>query len=133
MISDCLLFGFFMLAIADASNDFYNYLFKIVAPVFAAISISLAVKSKTQKLTIKRAFISTITALGITFFIYPFVKSGELHGAVGNWEGVVIGAVAILSEKLVEFMLYKFDVDVLLGAVLDHTREYFMNLLKIKK
>ncbi|MCY7291354.1 MAG: hypothetical protein LH615_04145 [Ferruginibacter sp.] len=110
-------------------NEFYAFLIKIGLPASIAISIGLAVKSKTQKITIKRAFISILAGVGCAYFTYPFVKNGEL----GNYEGAFIGMVAILGEKIIDFIMYKFDVDSFLVCFFDAVKESIVKILTGKK
>lgn len=113
----------------DATNEFYNFLIKAGVPASIAISIGLAIKSKTQKLTVKRVFISYVTGVGMAWFIYPFVTTNNF----GDYAGAIIGVIAITSEKIMEFILYRFNVDTFLGALVDAFKNFLVNLINGKK
>ena len=36
-----------------------------------------------------------------------------------EWLAIVIAVIAILSEKIGEFLIYKFNVDIFLSAIID--------------
>jgi len=113
----------------EETNEFYNFLIKAFVPASIAVSIGLAIKSKTQKLTVKRVFISYITGVGMAWFIYPFIDSHSF----GNYTGAIIGISAITAEKIMEFILYRFDVDIFLGALADSFKNFLVNLINPKK
>jgi len=114
---------------SNEKSEIYNFIVKALTPALIAVSVGLAVKSKTQKLTVKRVFISYIAGIGASYFIYPFVSSENF----GNYTGAIIGIVAITSEKIMEFLLFKFNVDLLLNSLADALRNFLINLINGKK
>lgn len=114
---------------SDGKHEIYNFTVKALVPALIAISVGLAVKAKTQKLTMKRVLISYIAGIGASYFIYPFVSSENF----GNYTGAIIGIVAITSEKIMEFLLFKFNVDFFLSGLVDAFRGFLINLINGKK
>jgi len=46
---------------------------------------------------------------------------------------IVIALIAITSEKIGDFIIYKLNIDMFLTAIVDGFFEYLSNIFKIKK
>lgn len=115
--------------ILETKNEIYNFIFKALIPALVAVSLGLAVKAKTQRLTMKRVFISYITGVGVSYFAYPLIG----YQYFGDFYGAVIGVIALTSEKIMEFLLFRFNVDLFLGSLIDAGRTFLINLINGKK
>lgn len=116
----------------DLSNinaEIYTFLIKIGIPASIAVSISLSIKSKKEKITMKRAILSVIVGVGCSYFLYPYIKMTNNE----QWSGALVGMTAIFGEKIMEFLLFKFNIDDFLGALVEATKDWLVNMIKGKK
>lgn len=82
-----------------------------------------------KKMTIKRAIISVIVGVGLAW-----LSSGVIIRVVGlDYQPLMIAVVAITSEKLMEYALYKLNVDNILGALVEAGKNFLVNFLTGKK
>lgn len=106
-------------------DELTTFFFKIFVPAFIAITIKIATQVKTEKMSFLRVLVSFIVGIGCAYFVYPFVS--------GRWTPLIVGVVAMSGEKISEYLIYKWDVDVIIGALLGAAVDFFFNLFKIKK
>lgn len=82
-----------------------------------------------KKMTIKRAVISVISGVGLAW-----LSSGIIIRVVGiDYQPLMIAVIAITSEKIMEYLLYKLNIDMLLGSLIDAGRTFLINLITGKK
>jgi len=102
---------------------------KVLIPALVGVSVKIAVEMGTKQMTIKRAVISIISGVGLAW-----LSSGLVNRFIdSDIQPLVIATVAITSEKIVEYALYKLNVDVLLGSLVDAGRTFLINFLTGKK
>lgn len=107
------------------SEEVINFFYKIFIPSFIAISIKVATQIKKEQLTMTRVVLSFIIGIGCAYFVYPFV-SKNIESA---YLPLIVGVVSISGEKIAEYVIYKFNVDYFLQALVDAIREMIVKLI----
>ena len=90
---------------------------EILFTAFLAVWVKIAIEMKRTKSTMSifNIVLSMIIGVGTAY-----LTSGLVINHFSNeWFTIVIAVVAILSEKIGEFLIYKFNVDVFLSAIVD--------------
>ena len=83
---------------------------EILFTAFLAVGVKIAIEMKRtkSKISILSILLSMIIGVGTSY-----LTSGLVIKHFSNeWLTIVIAVVAILSEKIGEFLIYKFNVDV---------------------
>ena len=112
--------------IASIFNEFIIVFAKIVIPVFVAISIKLTIQSKKQKISFFRALLSYVIGIFSCYLAFPLI----LKNTNADYMPLFIGLVAISSEKIGEFLIYKFDIDSFLFNILNAIQKKIISLFK---
>lgn len=103
--------------------------FKVLLPALVGVSIKIVIEMERKKMTIKRAVISVISGVGLAW-----LSSGIIIRAVGiEYQPLIIAVVAITSEKVMEYALYKLNIDYILGAFVEAGKNFIVNLITGKK
>jgi len=101
----------------------YEFLFKIMIPAVVGIAAKVAIQMKNEKLSIGRVIISFIAGIACAYFTFPFID----HFSNKEYLPALVGLSAISGEKITEWVVYKFKIDVFLGVVLDSVIEKLKN------
>lgn len=102
-------------------EELYTFFLKIFIPAFIAISIKMATIVKKEKMTFTRILLSFVVGVGCAYFIYPFVD----NGVENSYVPLLVGVVAISGDKIAEYIIYKWDIDTFIGAVIDTLLDRF--------
>ena len=94
---------------------------KIVVPSLIGISIKLATQIKKEKMTFLRVILSFTTGIGCAYFIYPFIENTK-------YTPLIIGIVSISGEKIMEFLIYKWDIDYFLTSLMEVFRQMILKI-----
>ncbi|APZ82899.1 hypothetical protein [Flavobacterium phage FL-1] len=109
------------------NSEFYQFFIKILFPAFLAVGLKIAIEMKKTKtkVSILNIFLSIIIGVG-----GAVLTSGAIQAYFSKDVGVpiVIGLVAILSEKIGEFIIYKLNVDIFLTAATEAFFDFILNL-----
>jgi len=113
------------------NNEFYIFLTKIIFPAFLAVGIKIAIEMKKNKSRVSffNIFLSMLIGVGGAWLSSDIV----LRNCDSQNVPIVIALIAITSEKIGEFIIYKLNVDMFLTAIVDGFFEYISNIFKIKK
>lgn len=90
---------------------------ELLFTAFLAVGVKIAIEMKRtkSKISVLNIVLSMIIGVGTAY-----LSSGLVIKYFSNeWLAIVIAVVAILSEKIGEFLIYKFNVDVFLSAIVD--------------
>lgn len=90
---------------------------EILFTAFLAVGVKIAIEMKRtkSKISILNIVLSMIIGVGTAYLASDLI----IKLFSNEWLAIVIAVVAILSEKIGEFLIYKFNVDVFLSAILD--------------
>lgn len=94
-------------------DEAYEFIVKIIIPASAGIAAKVAIQMKNEKLSISRVIISFIAGIVCAYFAYPFIN----NFADQDYMPALIGLSAISGEKITEYAVYKFKIDIFLGAL----------------
>lgn len=108
-------------------NEFYIFLTKIIFPAFLAVGVKIAIELKRNnfKISFFNVCLSMVIGVGGAYISSDYVVN---HFAK-DYISVVIALIAITSEKIGEFLIYKLNVDLFLTALTDS----FISILTKKK
>ncbi len=98
-----------------------TFFVKIVVPAIVGISIKLAVQVKREQVTFLRVVLSFITGIGCAYFVYPFLTEND-------YMPLIIGIVSISGEKIMEFLIYKWNIDYFLTSLAEAFRQMVIKL-----
>ena len=90
---------------------------EILFTAFLAVGVKIAIEMKRtkSKISILNILLSMIIGVGTAY-----LSSGLVLKYFSNeWLAIVIAVIAILSEKIGAFLIYKFNVDIFLSAIID--------------
>ena len=90
---------------------------EILFTAFLAVGVKIAIEMKRtkSKISIFNIVLSMIIGVGTAY-----LSSGLVIKYFRNeWLAIVIAIIAILSEKIGEFLIYKLNVDIFLSAIID--------------
>lgn len=111
-----------------ADNEIYIFITKIIFPAFLAVGVKLAIEMKKNKTKISFFNIALSMLIGVGG---AYISSGLVQkNCDPEFIPVVIALIAITSEKIGEFLIYKMNVDLFLTAILD---TFFDSILKLRK
>lgn len=99
-----------------------TFLIKILIPAVVGISIKLATQIKKEKMTFFRVILSFITGIGCAYFVYPFLGDTK-------YMPLIIGIVSISGEKIMEFVIYKWNIDFFLTSLFEAIRQTIIKML----
>ena len=108
-------------------NEFYIFLTKIKFPAILAVGVKIAIEMKKNnfKVSFFNICLSMLIGVGGAYSSSDFV----IKNVSQDYISVVIALIAITSEKIGEFLIYKLNVDLFLTAFIDS----FITILTKKK
>lgn len=98
-------------------NEYYQFFVKILFPAFIAIGIKLAIQMKNgkMKVTALNVFLSMLIGIGGAYLASGWVMDYFEESKTS----IVIAIIAMLSEKIGQWIIYEVKIDVFLNAVLN--------------
>lgn len=113
------------------NSEFYIFLTKIIFPAFLAVGIKIAIEMKKTKSRVSFLNIALSMLIGVGG---AWLSSDTVLANCGPAKvPIVIALIAITSEKIGDFVIYKLNVDGFLTAVVDGFFEYLINIFKARK
>jgi len=108
-------------------SDFYQFFIKIMFPAFLAVGLKIAIEMKKTKTKVSVLNIVLSLIIGVGGAV---ITSGAVQSYFSKDVGVpiVIALIAILSEKIGEFIIYKLNVDIFLTALTESFFDFILNL-----
>lgn len=105
-------------------DEIKNWAVKIGLPAFVAISIKLAIQSKTMKMSWFIVVTSFVTGVGAAYLFSDLVMS-EVSP---EYTSAVIAVIAISGEKIGYWLIYRFNIESFVASFL----EYLLSKVKGK-
>lgn len=110
------------------TSEFYTMLSKIIFPAFLAVGVKLAIEMKKNKTKISFFNIGLSMLIGVGG---AYISSGLVQkNCTSEYVPIAIALIAITSEKIGEFLIYKLNVDIFLTALVD---TFFDAILKTRR
>lgn len=111
-----------------ANSEVYIFITKIIFPAFLAVGVKLAIEMKKSKTKISLFNIALSMLIGVGG---AYISSGLVQKQCDEeYIPVVIALIAITSEKIGEFLIFKLNIDLFLTAIVE---TFFDTILKIRK
>jgi hypothetical protein len=112
-------------------SELYVFLTKIIFPAFLAVGVKIAIEMKKNKnkVSLFNIGLSMLIGVGSAYISSDLVMKNFDSENIP----VIIALIAITSEKIGEFLIYKLNVDLFLTAIFEGFFEYLSNIFKIKK
>ena len=96
-------------------NDILESLLKISPIVFFAVGMKIAIQIQRKKATVIGSLISIFVGVGMAYLTNDFIikiASKELYP-------IILSLIAIVSDKIMEFLVFKLDVGIYIEKLLD--------------
>lgn len=100
-----------------------TFFVKIGIPAAIGITVKLATQAKRGKISVIQFLLSYITGIGCAYFAYPFINDTK-------YVSIVIAIIAISSEKIMEFLIYTWNIDFFLKSLSDAIRDTIVKMIK---
>ena len=113
------------------NSELYIFLTKIIFPAFLAVGVKIAIEMKKNKskISLFNVTLSMLIGVGSAYISSSFIMKNFSSENIP----IVIALIAITSEKIGEFLIYKLNVDLFLTAIVEGFFDYVSNVFKIKK
>ena len=110
-------------------EGFLDAFLKIIFPALAGVSIKLALQMKKEKMKFLQIILSYVIGIGMAWICSPLIRDGVPE----NYQSVIVAIVAISGEKIAEFIIYKWDVDLFLMALANGAKDFVVNLFSTRR
>lgn len=107
-------------------SELYIFFTKIIIPAFVAVGVKVAIEMKTNKVktSIFNVILSVVIGVGSAY-----LSSGIIQKECSlEYVPVVVGLVAIMAEKIGQWIIYKLNLDNFLTALADMCFDFVLNL-----
>jgi hypothetical protein len=98
----------------NLSDEVKSWIFKPLIWAMLAISVKLAVQAKRQKITIGIVLTAFLAGIGSAWIFADYVMMNYSH----QYQPMIIAVIAISGEKIVEYILYRINFQVLLDSLI---------------
>jgi len=100
-----------------AQSELYIFLTKIIFPAFLAVGVKIAIEMKKNRSKVSLFNVALSMLIGVGG---AYISSGLVQkNCDAEYIPIVIALIAITSEKIGEFIIYKFNFDLFLTAMID--------------
>lgn len=103
--------------------------FKIFLPAIVAVSVKIAIEMNKRKMTVQRAILSMVWGIGMAWLFSGVI--GKLFS--NEVQPIIIALIAISSEKVAEYVIYKFNIDEFLDGLFAAFKDFLINIINPKK
>jgi len=107
-------------------SELYIFFTKIIIPAFVAVGVKVAIEMKTNKVktSIFNVILSIIIGVGGAYLTSGIIQKECSIETVP----AVVALVAIMSEKIGQWIIYKLNLDNFLTALADVCFDFILNL-----
>ena len=91
------------------------FFFKVLLPPIIGVSVKVAVIMQRDRLTPLRIILAYIIGIGVAWLCSPVI----FKVVSSDYAPMILATVAITGDKIAEYLIYKFNVDGFLAAVVD--------------
>lgn len=111
-------------------SDFFQFFVKILIPAIFGVGIKIAIEMKKDKTKVSFFNVCVSMFVGVAG---AYIFSGVVQKNFGeDYQSVVIAFLAIITDKIAEYVIYKFNVDIFLSALFDGLFDFLSNTFKRK-
>lgn len=110
------------------NNDFIQFFLKILFPAFIGVGIKIAVEMKKNKTKISFLNVALSMFVGISG---AYLASGLIQKELSyEYHSVAIAFIAIISDKIAEYVIYKMNIDQFLTSFINGLFDWISNTFK---
>lgn len=102
--------------------------FKVLLPAAAGVSVKIAIKMQKEKMTVLGVVLSYVAGILLAWIVSPVITNAVSK----DYVPMMIAVVAISGDKIAEYLIYKFNIDLFITVLLDHGRTFLIGLLTKK-
>lgn len=111
-------------------SDFFQFCVKFIIPAVFGIGIRVAIEMKKDKSKISFFNVCLSMFIGVAGAV---ISSGLVQrNFIDDYIPVVIAFIAIITDKIAEYVIYKLNVDIFLSALFDGLFDMISNTFKRK-
>lgn len=103
-------------------DDIWEYIMKVIVPSSIATAVKIAVRMQKGRVTLLSGFLSAIISIGMCV-LFGFIIYDRMPY---SFAFATVGALGIVSDKLLEALMYKINID----GLVDDCFEWFRRKLK---
>ena len=96
-----------MAKVISFSDDFWNWIIRILIPCLFALTISITIQIKNKTASISNSIMSIVIGVSIAYLTGDFI----LKHFSSDFATIIIGLVTIGGEKVGYWIVYKFKFD----------------------
>lgn len=109
-------------------NEALIFFVKIILPAMLGVGVKLAVEMKKDKTKVSFFNVVLSMFIGVSG---AWLSSGLISKMLGNeMQSIAIAFIAIISDKIAEFIIYKLQIDVFLTAFFNGLFDWISNTFK---
>lgn len=111
-------------------SDFFQFFVKILIPALFGVGIKIAIEMKKDRSKISFFNVCASMFLGVAGAVIS--SSLVQRNFEADYIPVVIAFIAIITDKIAEYVIYKLNVDIFLSALFDGLFDFISNTFKRK-
>jgi len=110
----------------DLNKETFAFLTKIIFPAFIISVIGLAVEIKQGKAKFWNSFLSIFISVGSAYIASDYI----LATVQEKYIVLVVALVVLTSDKILGWIIFKFNIDLFLTNLSNSILEYLKNKIK---
>lgn len=99
----------------ELGSELKNLFVKVLIPALIAVSIKIAIDSRKKTISIFNVIGSIITGVGMAYLFSGIILSTFSEDLIP----LMIALVAISGEKIGNWLIYKFNIDTFIEALIE--------------
>lgn len=112
------------------NNEYTQFFVKIIVPAVLGVGMKIAIEMKKDKTKISFTNIALSMFVGVAG---AYICSGLIRTEFDKeYQSIVIAFVAIISDKIAEYLIYKLNIDGFLTAFFNGIFDMISNTFKRK-
>lgn len=111
-------------------SDFVQFFCKVIIPAIIGVGMKIAIEMKKDRTKVSFTNVCLSMFVGVGG---AYISSGLIQQEFSTqYQSIAIAFVAIISDKVAEYVIYKWNIDVFLTALFDGLFDFVSNLFKRK-
>lgn len=112
------------------NNEYTQFFVKIIIPAVLGVGMKIAIEMKKDKSKISFTNIALSMFVGVAG---AYISSGLIESEFGaKYQSIAIAFIAIISDKIAEYVIYKLNIDSFLTAFFNNCFDFVSNTFKRK-
>lgn len=112
-------------------SEIYSFFLKIIFPAIVGVGIKIAVEMQmdSKKISWVNVILSLVIGVGMVYLFYGIIN----RYIEEDFIPLAVGLVAILGKEFAVYLIYKFNFDVFMTAVINALLDFIFNIFKKKE